>query len=285
VPDAARPAIEHIVASDERVRFLDRQKGRGHGFRHRDKAVRRAKGDAILYLADDDIWLPEHVALMCAAVEEAEFVAALALTVIDGEVRLKMPHDLAERRWRRLMLDGRTMFNLSVIGHTRPLYDRLETGWRRNDPDYKALWGEFARHAKRMATVRRPTAIVLPSARRTDMSDSSRLDEIRQFSELTREPTGRLDLLERLLEHEVHRWSRLTLKVEEGRAQSRRVRQAASEATPALSHDDRPKKAVSEPGQGKKRASGAKAPGAAATPAQPSKKATRRPHTKGEPRP
>src|SRR5262249_55745370 len=62
VPKESVPAIERIVASDPRIRFLDLPKGPGHGFRHRDDAIREAAADNILYLCDDDIWFPEHVA-------------------------------------------------------------------------------------------------------------------------------------------------------------------------------------------------------------------------------
>src|SRR3954447_7280548 len=77
VPDSARPAIERVVASDPRVRFLDRPKGAGHGLRARDEAIREAGSDTILYLSDDDLWLPEHVELMCGALEQSEFAASL----------------------------------------------------------------------------------------------------------------------------------------------------------------------------------------------------------------
>jgi hypothetical protein len=317
ITDAARPAVERVVASDKRVRFLDRPKRPQHGFRHRHEAVRKARGDAILYLSDDDIWFPNHVELMCAALEESDFAATLGLTVTNGEVRLKMTHDLAERRWRRQMLEKRTMFNLSVVGHTRALYARLETGWRRDDADYKAVWRDCARHAKRMATVRRATAIILPSAQRPDMSEASRLAEIREFAQLTREPTGQLGLLERLLEHEVDRWSQLTLKVAEIRVQSKRGREAGADGKPAegktvaptkaKSADAvRPKsskqasvpakrpaeqsrrsgKAAARPKSSKQAGAPAKRPAKNAPAAPPTKKkARRRPRTKGEPRP
>ena len=218
VPDSARPAVERVVASDPRVRFLDRAKGPEHGFRHRDEAIQEARGDIVLYLADDDIWLPQHVEILCEALEEADFVASLPLALTRSEVRLKVPHDLAEPHWKKRLLEGRSTINLSLAGHTRELYSRLETGWRRDDALYAPVWRDFAIHAEQMRTIRRVTAVVLPDKKRADMSQEERLAELAEISALVSGPEGRLELMERLLEHEVQRWSRATLELERLRA-------------------------------------------------------------------
>jgi glycosyltransferase involved in cell wall biosynthesis len=218
VPDAARPAIERVVASDPRVRFLDRPKGPGHGFRHRDEAIREARGDNILYLSDDDLWLADHAEVLCRALEEAEFVASFPLAANPGQAKLKVPHDLALPHWRKNLLAERPTISLSVVGHTRTLYLGLDTGWRRDDPDYKAVWREFALRTKRMATVPRLTAVVLPSTKRTEMSEEERVAELARVAQLVQDPAGRLQLLEGLFEHEVRRWARLMPKLDGLRA-------------------------------------------------------------------
>jgi glycosyltransferase involved in cell wall biosynthesis len=226
VPDAARPEVERAVASDPRVRFLDLPKGAGHGFRNRDEAIREARGDNILYLADDDLWLPEHAALLCAALEEADFVASLGLGMGRDNVRLKQPHDLANPRWRQWLLDERSLLSLSLVGHSRALYSSLETGWRRDDAFYRGVWRDFALHAERMATVPRVTAAIVPDTKRAEASDASRVAEIKELAEQLSRPEGRLALMERLLEHEVGRWSRATLKLERKEARKKRPKPA-----------------------------------------------------------
>jgi glycosyltransferase involved in cell wall biosynthesis len=222
VPDAARPAVERVVASDPRVRFLDNPKGPGHGFRHRDEAIRQAGSENILYLSDDDVWTPEHVELLCAALDEADFVASLPFGITPTEVRLKYPHDLSDPGWRAYLLDEVSLISLSLIGHRRSLYLELETGWRRDDTDYSAVWREFAVHAERMATVARPTAAILPATKRTEMSEEERLAEIAEVAALLATPAGRLGLLEQLFEHEVRRWARLTLRLDAAKARGDR---------------------------------------------------------------
>jgi glycosyltransferase involved in cell wall biosynthesis len=222
VPNAARPAVERVVASDPRVRFLDNPKGPGHGFRHRDEAIRQARSENILYLADDDIWTPEHVQLLCAALDEADFVASLAFGITSTEIRLKYPHDLAHPGWREYLLDEVSLINLSLVGHRRSLYLELETGWRRDDTDYSAVWREFAVHAERLATVARPTAAILPATKRTEMSEEARLAEIAEVAQLLATPAGRLGLLEQLFEYEVRRWAGVALRLDAAKAKGER---------------------------------------------------------------
>jgi glycosyltransferase involved in cell wall biosynthesis len=222
VPDAARPAIERVVASDPRIRFLDNPKGPGHGFRHRDEAIRQARSENILYLSDDDIWTPEHVELLCVALEKADFVASLPFGMTGKVVRLKYPHDLADPGWRELLLEEESLISLSLIGHRRSLYLELETGWRRDDTEYTEVWREFAVHTERMATVARPTAAILPATKRTEMSEEIRVAEIAEVARRLATPAGRLDLLEQLFEHEVHRWARLTLRLRMAKARGDR---------------------------------------------------------------
>jgi GalNAc5-diNAcBac-PP-undecaprenol beta-1,3-glucosyltransferase len=233
VPAAARPFVERVVESDPRIRFLDRPKGAGHGFRHRDEAILDARGDVILYLSDDDLWLPDHAELLCTALETAEFVASFPFGVTLAGVRLKVPHDLARPHWQRHLQDGRSMISLSAVGHSRALYSQLETGWRRDDSNYSAVWRDFALHTVRMATVPKLTSIILPDSKRRRMSPEERLRETAHLAGLARHAEGRLDLYERLLEYELVRWSRLTLGFERLRPKEQRRKRRAERTSGA----------------------------------------------------
>jgi len=47
---------------DERVEVLELEKAPGYGYEHRNRSLERARGEAIVWLADDDLLLPDHLA-------------------------------------------------------------------------------------------------------------------------------------------------------------------------------------------------------------------------------
>jgi glycosyltransferase involved in cell wall biosynthesis len=56
-PDAVR-ALQEL---DGPVRVLDLPKGLGYGYANRNEALDHAEGDVIAWLADDDLYLPDHL--------------------------------------------------------------------------------------------------------------------------------------------------------------------------------------------------------------------------------
>jgi GT2 family glycosyltransferase len=66
--DGCHDATQQAVAAlrDPRVEILDLPKGPGYAYDHRNRALERATGEAIVWLADDDLWLPDHLELIGA---------------------------------------------------------------------------------------------------------------------------------------------------------------------------------------------------------------------------
>jgi len=102
-PDVTREIVAKLAASDERVRFFDNPKGPGNGEIHRHAALAEAAGRLVAYLADDDLWMPEHLEVLESLLAEAgcafdpRVVAALVeyLDNRGGRVRLM---ELDQRR-------------------------------------------------------------------------------------------------------------------------------------------------------------------------------------------
>ena len=106
------------------MRFLDLPKGPHHGERYRHDAILAADSDAIFYLCDDDLLLPEHVADLLALLEDHNFVQSFnGYCRPDGSVAF-FAADLANPTTSDLMLDERLGYNNASITGTAPLAAR-----------------------------------------------------------------------------------------------------------------------------------------------------------------
>ena len=57
--DGTQEAVRAL--GDDRVEVLDRPKGFGAGYEHRNEVLELADGGIVAWLADDDLWLPDHL--------------------------------------------------------------------------------------------------------------------------------------------------------------------------------------------------------------------------------
>ena len=116
-----------LVAADARVRFLDLPKGPHHGERYRHDAIEAARSDAIFYLCDDDLLLPDHVADLLELLEDHDLVQSLNGWVTRRRAGpASTPPTWPTPSRRDLHLRDDVRFNsVSITGtaHTRALYD------------------------------------------------------------------------------------------------------------------------------------------------------------------
>jgi glycosyltransferase involved in cell wall biosynthesis len=205
VTDEHRAVIDSLVRSDPRVRFLDRPKGPHHGESYRHDAVLAARSDAIFYLCDDDLVLPDHVADLLALLGSADFVQSRnGYLTAGGEVRLH-PTDLADRAcvdWH-LMVPRRNMTSITGTAHSREFYLRVGDHWETTPqgewPDH-FQWKKFFRQPGfRGATSHRMTALQFPShlEGRETWTPQERLEELTRWADLVADPDAqrRVDAL------------------------------------------------------------------------------------------
>ena len=69
--DGAAPRRRRHRAADDRVRVVERPKGRRHGEETKAEAIAGAAADVIAYCGDDDLWLPWHLETLLPHVEGA----------------------------------------------------------------------------------------------------------------------------------------------------------------------------------------------------------------------
>lgn len=205
VTDGVRRVAEDLVAADARVRLLDFPKGPFHGERYRHDAIEAASSEAIFYLCDDDLLLPEHVADLLALLEGHDLVQCLNGYVTPaGEVRL-YASDLSDPDVAALHLRDALAYNsISITGtaHTRSAYARVS----RWDTTPAGSWPDHWQFRKllapgfRAATSARMTALQFPtsSGGRDTWDARARADEIMPWHALVIGPGGQDDIDQRV---------------------------------------------------------------------------------------
>ncbi len=132
ITEETRKAIMETLAWDTRLVFVDREKSPRHGelYRH-EILMTQATGDAVCYLSDDDLWLPNHLKTILDTLEYAEIAHARSAVIHPtGEVSSSLV-DWGSPSWREWTLQPQqNAVSLSNVGHRLSLYRRLPHGWR-----------------------------------------------------------------------------------------------------------------------------------------------------------
>jgi len=199
VTDDVRAVARGLQAEDSRVRFLDLPKGPHHGEVHRHEAILSATSDAIFYLCDDDLLLPDHVAELLTLLTTHTFAQSLNGYVSpDGGIHRYSGTfgDPEEVRWV-LRDDVRHNF-VSITGtaHTRSFYLGLDAPWSTTPegqwPDHAQWKRMFGREGFSGATSRRMTALQFPATHpgRAGWSADRALTELQGWAERIRQPNA-----------------------------------------------------------------------------------------------
>jgi hypothetical protein len=158
--DGTQDAVRAL--GDERVEVIDRPKGFGAGYEHRNEVLERAGEGVVAWLADDDLWLPDHLERAGELFDAgaAEIVNSLACLVReDGALEPLGVHWRAPTyRERFLGVENRTPS--SAVSHEARAA-LAAGGWpsdleRAGDWD---LWQRMVREGARSEMVLAPTVL------------------------------------------------------------------------------------------------------------------------------
>lgn len=202
-PPITREIVERAAAADPRIRYFENPKGERHGERHRHRALAEAKGRIVCYLSDDDLWFPDHVAVMAELLAEADFAGGMqGWFHPDGRIYAQAC-DLSLRQYRNPNIKLGIKLGLSAGAHTLAVYRRLPEGWRPAPPNIftdQYMWQQIlAIRGRRAVSSFRPTCLGFSSALRTHMSIEEREREIERWEPVIADPERLQRLREEIL--------------------------------------------------------------------------------------
>ena len=144
VGDGCTDNTAAVVAefNDPRIRWLDLPKGPGFGYRNRNLAFRQMRGHYVALLGHDDIWLPDHLALLSRRLEQsgAEWAYSRPIWGEPGGTLLPGDFDLAtDAAKRKKFMEGKLNgIPASCVMHRRDCFARYGY-WNETLPE----WGDF----------------------------------------------------------------------------------------------------------------------------------------------
>jgi len=133
VTDDTRDAIAPIVASDDRVAFIDKPKSVRRGEEYRDEVIRASIATRISYVCDDDLLFPHHIETLANLLRGVDFVNTLPIFINTDDSLMHMVSDLANPEsvdWHLNPEVRRNTVSLTGVMHSRDSYYALPFGWR-----------------------------------------------------------------------------------------------------------------------------------------------------------
>ena len=190
VPEITKEIIAKYQKEDSRITYFDFPKGPRLGEAYRHGVLQKASGDIVCYVADDDIWLPDHVSYMYELLQEADFAQAFRLTVLEDE-KIFIGDGHFNVPWHRTdLLNGRNFVGISAAAHTLSFYHTLPFGWRTTPAGITTdlyMWQQFLEQKEcRAVTGMRPTVIGLAQALRNEATFEQRLTELQDWEAFAR---------------------------------------------------------------------------------------------------
>lgn len=196
IPEALLASIELAVATDARFRLVRYPKHERRGEPYRHEILSAVTSDAVCYLTDRDLWLPEHLEHMAQLLSQADYGHTLGVHVLPDSNLRAYACDLSQAGYRHMMQttnDNRMPF--STFGHTMAAYRALPEGWA-TTPEGEwtdlTMFRKFMRHdALRGRSGTWPTAVTFPTPPRAGWPLEQRLAELATWETLLGDDASR----------------------------------------------------------------------------------------------
>lgn len=208
VCDGAPPetvaAARALAAGDDRIRVFAFPKGERHGEAHRHTALAEARGQYVCQIADDDLWLPNHLVEMGKLLESVEF-GNLAHAKVEADGTLSSTAgDLSVETLRRLMRERAfNIFGPTAAGYRLETYHALPVGW---SPAPAGVWTDLAMWRKflsapgiKVGSRQAITSLHFAADLRREWSMERRVEETARYAALIATSNGRDEIRQGVL--------------------------------------------------------------------------------------
>jgi glycosyltransferase involved in cell wall biosynthesis len=188
--DGCTDNTAEIVAGfrDERVRWFDLPKAPHRGYASRNVALREARGQLIAFMAHDDLFLPDHLAVLKAYFdhEEVEWVYSRPVWVSADGIVLPLPVNLDHAEELQYFLKVANNIPASCVMHRRSCFDKYGY-WPEDVPRQadRVLWRRFMEggNYERYASCPTATCLHFKAAWRQGRTGSRIGDQICAFAD------------------------------------------------------------------------------------------------------
>lgn len=185
-PPRTHQVLDAIMRRDPRISSVRFEKSERYGENHRDPVIRRSSARMVCQLSDDDLWLPDHLAVMRELLADADWANQAPIRIEPGGMADWWPVNLGTATMRESLAAGIPLSaGPNFVAYRREAYLALPEGWTcapvEAGPSDAFMWAKFFRQpALRIASCARSTALKLPSqiAARKSLSPEDRLSEL-----------------------------------------------------------------------------------------------------------
>jgi glycosyltransferase involved in cell wall biosynthesis len=184
------------AAMDPRIRVFEHPKGERNGEIYRHQALLKARGTYVCQIADDDLWLPDHLTELARLLRRVDFGhISMVWVQPNGSVNVD-PHNLSDPAVRQRMLTERwNFFGPTTAGYRLSAYRSLPEGWSPAPRDIASdlfMWRKFLTRPQLTAGTRYGvTSAHFSAAYRHDWSMDQRAAEMREWAQRLSHPAGR----------------------------------------------------------------------------------------------
>jgi glycosyltransferase involved in cell wall biosynthesis len=167
-PRETSDVARNLAETDKRITVHDCPKGRRIGEEHRHAVLEKANSRYVAHIADDDLWMNNHLSELSTLLQEVDFGNLLHVFLSpEGDIQT-YPFDLADKKvQQRMLMQNWNFFGPTVAGYRLSAYRQLEKKWGPAPENLFSdlfMWRKFLRSEKIIVGTRfAVTSFVLPT--------------------------------------------------------------------------------------------------------------------------